>query len=95
MRECFEIIHPKKAFVLHICSEDGGIKEGRLYVNLWSEWDDNLSDGIKVPDENPYYEIPTWIINDEGHMSRLQGDLLAARDAMDAMRIVTAYEMAT
>jgi len=70
-RECFEIRHPKEAFILHVCMNDGAIKEGRLFVNLWTEWDGNLSDGIIPPDENPCFNIPRWMTNDDALMERL------------------------
>jgi len=74
-RTCVEMRHRKGTFSVHLCIENKSIVEGRVYVNLWTEYDENLCPRIAIPDDNPYYNIPKRILEDYDLMEALRQDL--------------------
>lgn len=90
-KECIEATHKKGLFTVHLCSVDGKVTRGRIFTNLWTKWDKNLSDKIDVEnDERIVYEIPEHLLNYDAFINKL-----TSTDSIEGLLVLLdTYEIA-
>lgn len=63
---CTEASHSKGILQIHLCHKDGEVIRGKIRINVWTEWDNNLSEYVVVdPNNSEIYEIPIRLLDDD------------------------------
>jgi len=88
VHRCYEVEHPHKCFMLHVCYQGDEVVRARMTVNLWTSFDSGLDDNIEAPD-NDMIDIPLHLAND----ARFQSALLAVGSVGEAVQFLNKYKI--
>lgn len=87
-RYCVDAYHKKGVLQIHLCYKDGEVIRGGVRVNVWTEWDKNLSDYVVIdPHNSEIYELPIRLLDNEEFID----DITTVKTVDEAIGLLIEY----